>query len=273
VADPTVRAGVLGRPVAHSLSPVLHRAAYAALGLDWSYVAIDCGVDDLAQVLAERRDWAGFSATMPLKHALLDVAADVRERATAIGAANTLLPGPDGWVADNTDAAGISAAMSERGVRPGSVTVLGAGGTAQAALGAFAGLGIDACTALVRDRSRARALLGTAERLGVRVAVDDLAPDSPALAADLVVSTLPPGAADPYAARGWSASQAVLDVVYRPWPTPLASAAAARGATVVSGALMLLHQAAEQVRLMTGHDAPLDAMRRALRAAAPDCGA
>jgi shikimate dehydrogenase len=87
-----------------------------------------------------------------------------------------------------------------------------------------------------------------------------------------VVSTLPPGAADPLSVRVWSAEQAVLDVVYVPWPTPLAAAAAAAGATVVSGALMLLHQAAEQVRLMTGHDAPLDAMRAALRAAAPDAG-
>ncbi|MDT4916857.1 MAG: shikimate dehydrogenase, partial [Pseudonocardiales bacterium] len=100
------RAGVLGRPVAHSLSPVLHRAAYAALGLAWTYDAIDCGVDDLREVLAERAGWAGFSATMPLKNALLDVAAEVQPRAAAIGAANTLLPGPHGWIADNTDATG-----------------------------------------------------------------------------------------------------------------------------------------------------------------------
>ncbi|MDT4916588.1 MAG: shikimate dehydrogenase [Pseudonocardiales bacterium] len=263
---------MLGRPVAHSLSPVLHRAAYAALGLDWTYEAIDCGTDELPDILAARRDWAGFSCTMPLKHAVLDHSAQVRPLAAAVGSANTLVPGPDGWVADNTDAAGIAAALTECGVRPRTVTLFGAGGTAQAALAALAGLGIEECTALVRDPSRAGGLTATGERLGVRVAVADLAGGGAALGADLVMSTLPPGAADAYAAREWAGSQAVLDVVYRPWPTVLAGAAAAAGATVVSGALMLLHQAAEQVRLMTGRDAPVEAMRAALRAAAPGCG-
>src|SRR5690348_7299434 len=120
-----LRAGVLGRPVAHSLSPVLHRQAYAALGLDWTYDAIDCGVADLPAVLAERADWAGFSATMPLKHAVLDVAAAVRPSARLVGAANTLLPGPDGWIADNTDVLGVTGALAEHAVEPSSVTVLG----------------------------------------------------------------------------------------------------------------------------------------------------
>jgi shikimate-5-dehydrogenase len=263
---------VLGRPVAHSLSPVLHRAAYAALGLNWTYEAIDCGVDDLPAVLNDRADWVGFSATMPLKHALLDVAAEVRERAASIGAANTLLAAPNGWIADNTDACGIAAALSEHEVRPTSVTLLGAGGTAQAALAALRDLGVDECVVLVRNRTRANALAATAERVGVRLSIDTLVDAHPALAADLVVSTLPPAAADRYASRGWSPGQAVLDVVYRPWPTPFATAAADAGAKVVSGALMLLHQAVEQVRLMTGRDAPIAAMRSALRDAAPNAG-
>lgn len=264
--------GVLGRPIAHSLSPVLHRAAYRALGLPWTYEAIDCGVAELPAVLAARADWAGFSATMPLKHALLDVAAEVRPLAARVGAANTLLPGPAGWVAENTDVAGVLAALAEHGVLVESATVLGAGGTAQAVLGALREIGIDGPTVLVRDRGRASSLLETAQRLGMSVTVSDLSPEAPELAAQLLVSTLPAGAADPLAARRWSAGQAVLDVVYAPWPTPLAAGAAAGGATVVSGALMLLHQAAEQVRLMTGHDAPVEAMRAALRAAAPNCG-
>ena len=263
---------MLGRPVVHSLSPVLHRAAYAALGLNWTYDAIDCGVDDLPQVLAERAGWFGFSATMPLKHALLGVAVDVRDRATAIGAANTLLAGPAGWIADNTDAYGIAAALTEQGVRPRSVTLLGAGGTAQATLAALVDLDVGDCSVLVRDPSRAGALEATADRLGVGLSIDTLGGNHSALGADLVVSTLPPGAADAYAARDWTSGQAVLDVVYRPWPTPLAAAAAGGGATVVSGALMLLHQAAEQVRLMTGQNPPVDAMREALRMAAPNCG-
>lgn len=272
MANPAGNAGVIGRPIARSLSPVLHRAAYAALGLDRTYVAVDCGVDDLAGVLAERSHWAGFSATMPLKHALLDVAAEVRERAAAIGAANTLLAGPRGWIADNTDATGIAAALAEHGIAPESVTILGAGATAQAALAAVRASGVEDCVVLARDQSRARALQATADRFGVRIRIDGLAVGHDALRAALVVSTLPPGAADAYAARSWSAGQAVLDVVYRPWPTPLATAAAAGRAVVVSGALMLLHQAAEQVRLMTGRSAPMEAMRAALRAAAPHSG-
>jgi shikimate dehydrogenase len=252
---------------------VLHRAAYAALELNWTYEAVECGVEDLPGVLRARADWAGFSATMPLKHALLDAAAEVRERAASIGAANTLLAGPDGWAADNTDAYGITTALVEHGVRARSATLLGAGGTAQAALAALPAFGLADCAVLVRDPSRTRALAATARRLGVRLSIDTLAVDHPALAADLVLATLPPGAADEYAVRQWLPGQAVLDVVYRPWPTVLATAAAAGGATVVSGAVMLLHQAAEQVRLMTGRDAPVDAMRAALRHAAPGCGA
>jgi shikimate dehydrogenase len=272
VAEPAGKAGVLGRPIGHSLSPVLHRAAYAALGLNWTYEAIDCGTDDLATVLAARADWIGFSATMPLKHALLEVAAEVRDRAAAIGAANTLLAAPDGWVADNTDAYGISTALTEHDVQPDSVTVLGAGGTAQSALAALHDLGLAECTVLVRDPARTNALAATADRLQVHVRVGTLAVDHPALAAGLVISTLPPGAADGYSRRTWAPGQTVLDVVYRPWPTLLAAAARAAGATVVSGAAMLLHQAGEQVRLMTGREAPLDAMRAALRAAAPGSG-
>jgi shikimate dehydrogenase len=271
-SSPTPRAGVLGRPVAHSLSPVLHRAAYADLGLSWTYEAIDCGVAELADVLAERADWAGFSATMPLKHALLDVAAEVRPIAAAVGSANTLLWGPGGWIADNTDVAGIVAALSEYAVAPRSVTILGAGGTAQAMLAAMLTLGVADCTVLVRDALRAGALVETAERLGVGVTLGRLDVANAALGADLVASTLPPGAADPLAGRPWTSMQTYFDVVYAPWPTAVAQAANAGGARVISGALMLLHQAAVQVALMTGQDAPVRAMRLALLAAAPTSG-
>ncbi len=263
---------MLGRPITHSLSPVLHRAAYAELDLDWTYDAIDCGVAELPDVLASRAGWLGFSATMPLKHALLDIAAEVRPLARAVGAANTLLAGPHGWVADNTDVAGVLAALAEHGVTAPRVTVLGAGGTAQAVLAAVHSLGIADCTALVRDPARTAALHDTAARLGIELAIGALDVDAPALSAELVVSTLPPGAADPLAPRDWTRDQAVLDVAYAPWPSALAAAAELGGAAVISGAVMLLHQAAEQVRLMTGRAAPVEAMRTALAAAAPGCG-
>lgn len=267
------RAAVLGRPIEHSLSPVLHRAAYAALGLDWVYEVIDCGPDDLVAVLAARSHWAGFSCTMPLKRAVLDVADEVRPLADAVGAANTLLPRPEGgWIAENTDVAGIVAALAERAVQAGTVTLLGAGGTAQAAVAALAQMGVGACIALVREPSRAAALIATAHTVGVQVTLCALGADVPELAADLVVSTLPPGAADSLASRAWTSGQALLEVVYDPWPTPLAAAVGAAGGVVVTGALMLLHQAAAQVELMTRRDAPVEAMRAALRAAAPGCG-
>lgn len=261
-------AAVLGRPVQHSLSPVLHRAAYAALGLDWSYTAIDCGADDLPGVLAARAGWAGFSCTRPLKHAALQVAVEVAPVARAVGAANTLVPVADGWRADNTDVAGIVAALAEQAVAPRTVTVLGAGGTAQATLAALVALGVPGCDVLVRDPARAAELRASAARIGVALRVATFAEPGAALDADLVISTLPPRAADGIR----TGARAVLDVVYAGWPTPFAAAAGTRGATVVSGAAMLLHQAAAQVSLMTGQDAPVPAMRSALAAAAPGCG-
>ena len=137
------------------------------------------------------------------------------------------------------------------------MTVLGAGGTAQAALVALAQLGVTACAVLVRDRVPAPraggdgAAAGRPGRASAR-----WTPDAPELGADLVVSTLPPGAADPLAARAWTPGQTLLDVVYDPWPTAIAAAVEAAGGVVVSGAQMLLHQAAAQVELMTGRSCP-----------------
>lgn len=277
LADPAGprRAAVLGKPIGHSLSPVLHRAAYRALGLTgWSYQAIECDTHQLGPLLAgSGPEVAGYSATMPLKHAVLRQADGASPAATAIGAGNTLLPGPDGWQAENTDWIGIRDALAARGVpATGEVALLGAGGTAQAALAALTGAG--RVTVLVREPARAGELRATADRLAVPVRVARLADAAAVLAgADLVISTLPAGAADPLADTGWRSGQAVLDAVYHPWPTALAGAATRSGATVVSGAAMLLFQAARQVELMTGSAAPVAAMRAALLAAVPGCGA
>lgn len=267
------RAAVLGRPIGHSLSPVLHGAAYSALALDWSYEAIDCGADQIAAVLAARADWAGFSCTMPLKRVALDLADEVRPLAARVGAANTLLPRPaGGWIADNTDVSGVVAALAGRADGCANVAVLGAGGTAQAVLAALAQVGVAACTMLVRDRSRAAAVARTAAAVGVELTLAALGPQAPGLSAELVVSTLPRGVGDALAAHSWRRGQVLLDVVYDPWPTALAAAAGAAGAVVLSGALMLLYQAAAQVELMTGRAAPVEAMRAALRTVAPNSG-
>jgi shikimate dehydrogenase len=256
---------VLGKPISHSLSPTLHRAAYRALGLAWSYEAIETDIADLPKVLADHPDWAGFSCTMPLKRAVLEVADEVGPLAAAVGAGNTLLPRVDGgWIAENTDVVGIVDTVQAAGLSPRSVTLLGAGGTAQAAVAALVRLGIDECWALVRDVSRTGELARTAQVLGVHLGVAELDLAAPQLGADLIVSTLPAHAADPFAAASWSPQQAVLDVVYVPWPTALAAAAERAGAAVLSGAEMLLYQAAAQVELMTGRAAPVAAMRDAM---------
>ena len=275
-AEARRRAAVLGRPVAHSLSPVLHRAAYAALGLTgWRYDAVDCDEAGLPGFLRSLDpDWVGLSLTMPLKRAALRLADEATPLARDVGAANTLLLGADRRRADNTDVAGILAALGELGVRVGpppagagrTAVLLGAGGTAQAALAALRALGVAEPTAVVRDPARAGELRATADRLGVRVRVLDWGHVRLVADADLVISTLPAGAADPLAALPWSAGSTVLDVVYAPWPTPLAAAAAAAGCPVAGGLAVLLHQAAAQVELMTGQHAPLAAMRAALPA-------
>ena len=267
------RAAVLGMPIAHSLSPVLHHAAYAALGLHgWHYDRF--AVDEPALpgfVGGLGPEWVGLSLTMPLKRVALEVADEHDPVAAAIGAANTLVRGDAGWRAANTDVTGIVATLREIGVeRVGHGVVLGAGGTAQAALAALARLGDTAPTVVVRDPARAGALRATADRLGVTPRVVGGFPGTPLPAADVVVATMPAGAADALAGGVWDPATVVLDVVYAPWPTGLAAAAAAAGCRVAGGLEVLLHQAVEQVALMTGRPGPTAAMRAALLAAAGD---
>jgi shikimate dehydrogenase len=254
-------AAVLGSPVAHSLSPALHRAAYAALGLDWSYEAVECREADLPAVL--ERPWAGLSLTMPLKRAVLPLLDEVSALARAVGGANTVIFDDGRRLGFNTDVYGITAALEEAGIeRPGSAVVIGGGATACSALAA---LRLPKVTLVVRDIGRAAEAVAAAERLRVGVSVRTLAEPLPE--ADLIISTLPAGAADPHAAAIAHAADAVLDVVYDPWPTPLAEAVRARGGVIADGFAMLLHQAVRQVTLMTGReDVPVERMRAAGRA-------
>jgi shikimate-5-dehydrogenase len=267
------RAAVLGCPIRHSLSPALHTAAYAGLGLTgWRYEAFECDEASLPAFVGRLGpEWAGLSLTMPLKRVALTVADEITPLASAVGAANTLVFGQPGGRrrAENTDVAGILAALHEAGLdRIGAAVILGAGGTAQAALAALRELGEAAPTVLVRDPVRTGHLRATAERLGVHPTICGGLPDTAVPEADVVISTLPPGAADALAGRQqWSAKPVVLDVVYAPWPTPLAASALHVGCRIVSGLAVLLHQAVAQVQLMTGRNAPIAVMREALDAA------
>ena len=235
------RAAVLGSPVGHSLSPALHRAAWAAVGFEGSYDARECPAEALPGVLAEVRGdeaWVGLSLTMPLKEVVLGLVDEVSPRAASLGTANTVLRRPDGslW-ATSTDGDGVLAAVQAVGAPAGPVAILGAGGTARAALGVLP-------EAVVVARSAARAAI-----LGAPVVTwSDFRAGSYAL----VVSTTPSGATDGLAESRWPADVALVDVVYDPWPTRLGSAALSAGAAVCGGLEVLVGQAVEQVELMTG---------------------
>lgn len=261
----------MGDPVEHSLSPVLHQAAYSALGLTgWDYGRERVPRGDLRSFVATLDErWAGLSVTAPGKEEALALAATAGREATLTGAANTLIRTGQGWHAENTDVAGLRAALLEVGVTAQecrTATLLGSGATARSALVALQGLGVREVTCVVRrevreDTQRLAAVLDIAL---VVVPAQEWAAraDAPPR---LVVSTLP-GGVD---LGNWSvpslADAVVFDVVYAPWPTPLATAATMSGSpSVHGGALMLLHQAGLQVQLMTGRAAPLAPMRVAL---------
>lgn len=263
---------MLGSPVAHSLSPALHRAAYAALGLTgWRYDAVERDEAGLAGFVAGLGpEWVGLSLTMPLKRVALDVSDRASDLAVAVGAANTLVRRDGGWFAENTDVPGMVQALREAGLRTATgAVILGAGGTAQAALAALRELGETSPAVLVRDPARAGDLRAAARRLAVNPVVVRGLDDPVVYESPLVISTVPRGGADVVAHRPlWrSVDGIVFDVVYDPWPTPLAASAQEAGRRIVSGLDLLLHQAVDQVRLMTGTvDVPVQAMRSALLA-------
>lgn len=274
------RAGVVGDPIAHSLSPALHTAAYAALGLgDWTYGLTRVPAGTLAAHVAGLDDaWVGVSVTMPGKEEALALAVDSGEEARLVGAANTLTRVAGGWRADNTDVAGLVEALRQAGAAdPGTVDLLGSGATARAALVALHRLGVRSVRFVVRGAVRAETA-GLARRLGVATRSVPYAEWSAGLGrghgagVDLVLSTVPPGAGPAVDGAPTHRGGVVFDVTYAPWPSPLATEVSRHGGTVVGGWNMLLHQAAAQVHLMTGRPAPVTAMRAALARAVPEVG-
>jgi shikimate dehydrogenase len=263
------RAAVLGSPIAHSLSPALHQAAYAELGLaDWSYTAIDCDEHGLAALLDSLGpDWAGLSLTMPLKRAVLPLLDQVEPLAADVGGANTVVFTGGQRRGFNTDVGGMVTAMRQAGVTTdGNALVLGNGATACSALGAIREAGTDTVWVAVRAQARAQRLLAVASRLGMHVTLIEFGPELASRPWQLLISTIPAAAAEPVAARLRARAliaEAVFDVGYDPWPTPLAAAAQEAGSAVISGFDMLVHQAAGQVELMTGRAAPVGVMRAA----------
>ncbi|KGN36092.1 shikimate dehydrogenase [Knoellia subterranea] len=269
-----LRAAVFGSPVAHSLSPVLHHAAYAALGLDdWTYVRREVTEVELPGVVGALDDeWRGLSLTMPLKEAAFDVAASVTDVAREAGAINTLVRREDGrWDGANTDVIGIVRAV-EHVAHEGAALLLGSGATSRSAALALVDLGVRDVVVAARNADAAQEVVTLLERHDVTAMAIPLAvwAREPRR---LVISTLPPAASSATAAGLDSVAQqkwheaTLLDVVYADWPTPLAQAAVAHGSEVISGLDMLVHQAAEQVRLFTGQRPPVEAMFDAAREA------
>ena len=259
------RCAVLGSPIAHSRSPQLHRAAYVHLGLDWTYEAVDVTEEQLPGFV-DRLDssWRGLSLTMPLKAAGAALATRRSELVERLGVANTLVLEGDDRAAANTDVPGMRAALVEAGAPVAAhATVLGAGSTAVAAVAALSTMAAEV-SLVARSPSRAEAVLRVADMVGVRVTVVAWEDARRALAAPIVLSTVPSGAADPLAASVPESPGLLFDVVYDPWPTPLAAAWARAGGQVCSGLDLLVWQAVEQVRLMTERSVPVQVLRAAV---------
>jgi shikimate dehydrogenase len=266
------RAAVLGSPIDHSLSPSLHRAAYRALGLrTWTYGRFEVDERSLPGFLdGLGPDWAGLSLTMPLKRAVIPLLDEISATAASVEAVNTVVLTGDGRrLGDNTDIPGMTGALRESGVtRVGSAAILGAGATASSALAALSRICSGEITAYVRGPARGAEMTGWGERLGAPVTIADWSDAARALTAPLVIATTPAGATDALADAVPDAPGTLFDVLYDPWPTPLAAAWAARGGEVIGGLDLLVHQAVLQVEAMTGiAPAPLKEMREAGRSA------
>ena len=274
------RAAVLGRPIAHSLSPVLHRAAYASLGLtEWRYDAVEVGdADGLRRLVAScDGSWAGLSLTMPLKRLVQPLLRRQSRLAEATGSVNTVLFTPDGLVGDNTDVEGLVRALGEAGTTQVSrAVVLGGGATAASAVAALVQLGCPSPQVVVRSVERAAAVEATGRALGATVRLRPWGDAPGALQrADVVVTTVPVSGGDAVVAAIDTAADTpglLLDVTYDPWPTPAAGRWTARGGRAAGGFGMLLHQAAAQVRLMTGLEPDVEAMRAAGEVALAQAG-
>ena len=265
------RCAVVGSPVAHSLSPLLHSTAYAVLGLDWVYDAHEVAAPGLAAFL-EGLDgsWRGLSLTMPLKRTVVPLLDAMTDRALQARAANTLVLEDGRRTGHNTDVPGVALALRERDEGPVErAVVLGGGATAASALLGLADLGCRHATLLVRDVSRADETVATAARHPTPPHVE-VRPLSAAaeVTADVLVSTIPAPAQDAVVLALAERCRVVFDAIYDPWPTPLARLTGRTGQVLVSGLDLLVHQAVLQVELMTGMPhAPLEAMRAAGAAA------
>lgn len=275
------RFAVVGSPIAHSLSPVLHTAAYRSLGVtDAGYERFDVPAGTLGAFLREGEGTRlqGLSVTMPDKVEAHDLADEHDATSRELGIANTLLrTGEDSWRAENHDVHGITAALrdhlpgstSGRGTDPAVAGVLGSGATALSAVAAAAQLGVHRVLLSARSPEKLAPLRQLSEHRGIAVTEVPWSGSEQVLEADVVISALAIDGARALA-ESWSERSlppmplALLDALYDPWPAPLSALVGTHGGQVASGLEMLIHQADLQMRSMLGIDAaPLGAMREA----------
>ena len=266
-----MRCAVLGDPIGHSLSPVIHRAAYDALGLEgWRYDAVQVSAGGLAEFVdgLDPTEWRGLSLTMPLKREAVPLLDSRDDWVRLTSVCNTIVLDADGRRHGlNTDVTGALMVLGEHDRAVDRAVVLGGGATAASLLLALAERGTTHATLVVRDPARAdetlRVVLGHPREPEIEVCTLDEVSGS-SLDADIVVSTIPASAQVPELLAAVAGIPLVFEVVYEPWPTPLADAARRSGHALSSGLDLLVAQALNQVAAMTGRfDAPAGAMRRA----------
>lgn len=275
----TTLVGLIGWPISHSVSPVMHNAAFAELRMNWRYVPLPVHPDRVGEAVAGVRALGlqGVNVTVPHKQAVMPHLDRWSPAAAAIGAVNTIIVGEDGeLLGDNTDAAGFVTDLRANGVDPAGqrVLVLGAGGSARAVVYGLAETGCASLTLLNRTVERAESLLAVMQDFFPDVPMTaDALPDGVAAhaeAADLIVNCTSLGMSPNWEGLPWDEDvefhdgQTVYDLIYNPAVTRLLQLASVDGATVIGGLGMLIHQGAIAFERWTGENAPVEVMRRAV---------
>lgn len=264
-----MKLAVLGSPIEHSLSPLLHRTAYEQLGLPHSYEAIEVSEEHFETFVAKLdEEWLGLSLTMPLKEIAFSVAHEVSAVAKQTGAINTLKfvesAGLRKIVADNTDVYGIAQALREVGAaHPKTATIMGAGATARSAICALSGLGVSDVLVVARNQDKAAQCIDLGNKLGINIDTV-MHPAQNLFGMDVVINTTPSGVADELVQYTTDSQGVLLDVVYSPWPTKLVQSWQAKNLAFAPGYAMLLHQAVRQIEIFTGLTPDVENMREAL---------
>lgn len=246
-----ISAGVLGSPISHSLSPVLHRVAYAALGITAQYNAYEVGSGELKKFLSnDGKDLNCLSLTMPLKEEAVEIADHVSELARQIASGNTLHKMEDGWHLTSTDVEGFSFALSAHAKSStGKVAVIGAGATARAVIAAC-NVQCETLTVIGRSESRMESIAKAAPHRAVEfvnwnshVSLD---------AFDLVVNTTPGDSAAKFVEEVSAPQGTFFELIYNPWPTHLFAHWNQSGGSTIDGLELLIHQAISQIEIFSG---------------------